>query len=155
MPNPLDRFSPTRKCGAEPLHSSGTPVDGSVLDFWRWSTSDLMSNATRGRFAEYLVHRAVGGADDAVRDEWDAFDLTTAVAKRQANVYVFALLHERTILDPLDVAHWTFFVLPTKTLDARIRCQHSITLASLIREDGEGVPYERLHDAIKTAGVVV
>ena len=41
--------------------------------------SDLMSNVTRGRLAEYIVYRAVGSAATAVRDEWDAFDLLQAL----------------------------------------------------------------------------
>jgi hypothetical protein len=59
------------------VHADGVPLGGSLLDFWRWSASDLVSNATRGRLAEYLVHRALDGADDSVRDEWAAYDLTT------------------------------------------------------------------------------
>ena len=49
-------------------------TDSTVLDFWRWSTSDLMSNATRGVLAEYLVAVALG-VDDQPRIEWDAVDL--------------------------------------------------------------------------------
>jgi len=54
-------------------------------------------------------------------------------AKRQADVYVFALLAhtDQETLDPLDVAQWEFFVLPTVILDQRERSQHSITLTSL------------------------
>jgi hypothetical protein len=45
-------------------------------EFWRWAYSDLRSNANRGRFAEYLVGRALGGAaDDRPRVEWAAADL--------------------------------------------------------------------------------
>jgi hypothetical protein len=39
--------------------------------------SDLVSNATRGRLAEYIVARALGLPRDAVRDEWAAYDLLT------------------------------------------------------------------------------
>jgi len=55
------------------------------------------------------------------------------VKRRQAQVYVFALLAhtEQATLDPLDVAQWEFYVLPTKVLDARVQSQHSITLKSL------------------------
>ena len=45
--------------------------------------------------------------------------------RRQAEVYVFALLaHQHgATLDPLDVAQWEFFVVPTVTLDRRERSQ--------------------------------
>jgi hypothetical protein len=63
--------------GDEPLHSGGKSLAISVLDFWRWSASDLLSNATRGRFAEFIVANALGIPLDQVRDEWGAFDLLT------------------------------------------------------------------------------
>jgi hypothetical protein len=189
----LDYLPPAQKSGDERMHADGVVVGASVLDFWRWYASDLMSNATRGCLAEYLVHRAVGGAADAVRSEWDAFDLTTPegvrvevkstayiqswkqaresiitfrvpktrawssttnqlelVAKRQADVYVFALLHERTAPDPMNVLHWTFFVVATHVLDARTRSQHSITLASLLKEVGNGVGFDELANTIRS-----
>jgi len=36
-----------------------------------------LSNATRGRFAEYIVGTAIGLDPNNLRDEWDAFDLTS------------------------------------------------------------------------------
>jgi hypothetical protein len=55
------------------------------------------------------------------------------VVQRQADVYVFALLahREKTTIDPMNVAQWEFYVLPTRVLDSRARSQHSITLRSL------------------------
>jgi hypothetical protein len=47
----------------------------SLLEFWQWSVSDLVSNATRGRLAEFLVAQALGGTPTDVRDEWAAVDL--------------------------------------------------------------------------------
>ena len=46
------------KTGDERFQYNGAALDSSVLDFWRWSTSDLLSNATRGRLGEFIV--AVG-----------------------------------------------------------------------------------------------
>ena len=51
---------PTRYTGDEPL-----PLGVSLLDFWQWLGSDLVSNAFRGLLAEYLVALAVGAADGA------------------------------------------------------------------------------------------
>jgi hypothetical protein len=55
----------------------GEPVGGNLLDFWRWSASDVVSNATRGVLAEYIVARALLIPTDGVRDEWDKCDLRT------------------------------------------------------------------------------
>ena len=62
------------KTGAETLHTGGRSLDHELLDFWRWSASDLMSNATRGVLAEWIVARALN-LERSVRIEWDAFDL--------------------------------------------------------------------------------
>jgi hypothetical protein len=75
MTHPLGRLIPTRRSGAEVLHADGDPMGGTLLEFWRWSASDLISNATCGLLAEYLVSRAVGCSETIVRNEWDAFDL--------------------------------------------------------------------------------
>jgi hypothetical protein len=64
------------KTGDERLHAGNQPLDKTLLDFWRWSASDLVSNAARGIFAEFIVASALGLAS-GVRVEWDAYDLIT------------------------------------------------------------------------------
>lgn len=76
MSQDLGPIPVTRKSGAEPFHHDGEPLDFDVLSFWQWSASDLLSNATRGILAEYLVARALGDTKGA-RAEWDAYDATT------------------------------------------------------------------------------
>lgn len=66
-----------RKSGTERFHHDGDPLRFDVLSFWQWSVSDLLSNATRGILAEYLVARALGDTAGA-RAEWDPFDATTS-----------------------------------------------------------------------------
>lgn len=49
-----------------------------MLDFWRWSvSSDILSNATRGRFAEFIVATATDIEKTALRYEWSSYDLET------------------------------------------------------------------------------
>ena len=66
----------TRMTGQEPFHRGGAPLDVGVLDFWQWADSELLSNALRGRLAEYLVALDLGVAD-GMRTEWDPYDLRT------------------------------------------------------------------------------
>ncbi len=66
----------TSKTGDESFRHKGQPLDQTLLGFWRWSASDLVSNATRGILAEYIVANALGIVE-GVRAEWDAFDLLT------------------------------------------------------------------------------
>ena len=65
------------KSGNEVLTYRGDPLPVSLLDFWRWSVSDILSNATRGRFAEFIVASAIGVDLKQVRDEWQAYDLVS------------------------------------------------------------------------------
>ena len=197
MSTDLSRLKIIKKTGAERLHHGGTNRGVDLLSFWRWSVSDLVSNATRGRLAEFIVARALGiCTDDGVRDEWAAFDLITAKgvkievksaafvqswhqaklssisfltpatrawdaktntqspdAKRQAHVYVFALLAhtDKGTIDPLDVGQWRFYVLPTSELDARTRSQHSITLGPLEKLCQECIAFDDLAAAVAKA----
>ncbi len=73
----LPPIKATRKNGSDPIHDAGRPLGFDLNDFWRWASSDLVSNVTRGVVAEYLVAKAVGLNPDAVRVEWDAYDLTS------------------------------------------------------------------------------
>lgn len=73
----LDRLPVTLKSGDEPLHAKGNLTGLSLLDFWRWSTSDLVSNATRGVLTEFIVATALGISIEQPREEWAAWDLTT------------------------------------------------------------------------------
>jgi len=59
------------------LHAEGHPVGATLLDFWIWSASDLVSNTTRGILAEFIVASALGINLESIRDEWGAYDLQT------------------------------------------------------------------------------
>ena len=62
--------------GHEPFHGRDGPTGATVLDFWRWSGSDLLGNVWRGVLAEFLIARALDVTDEP-RDEWAAYDLRT------------------------------------------------------------------------------
>ncbi|MED1908632.1 hypothetical protein [Cytobacillus firmus] len=51
---------------------SGT--DKTLIDFWNWGFSDLLSNSLRGVLAEFLVGSALDCLNQS-RIEWDAYDL--------------------------------------------------------------------------------
>ncbi len=75
--NELKRRKASLKNGNECLTDNGLNTNYNLLDFWRWSVSDLLSNATRGRLAEFIVGTAIGINSENLRDEWDAYDLIT------------------------------------------------------------------------------
>jgi hypothetical protein len=194
----LERLVVQPLTGSEPFRLDNQDSAFNVLDFWRWSISDLVMNTTRGFLAEYIVARALGIPTDGVRESWRAYDLETttglrievkssaylqswsqeamstiqfvvpkrrgwdattnqmeSVARRHADVYVFALLThtDKASLNPLDLNQWRFWAVNTPTLDARTRSQHSITLASLRKLAGEPTGFGDLALAVeKVAG---
>ena len=77
MSQDLGRLSIEPKTGQEEIHADGEGLGSNLLSFWRWSTSDLVSNVTRGRLAEFIVAKALGISTDGVGNEWDAYDLET------------------------------------------------------------------------------
>jgi hypothetical protein len=160
MQQNLKRLICVRKTGKEQFHANGQEAGFDLLSFWQWSVSDLVSNATRGRLAEYIVARALGLGHENIRDEWAAFDLQTASnikievksaaymqawsqkkhtdiifavpktrawdaetnvqsreSRRQADVYVFALLAhagKKDTIDPLNIGQWEFMCCPRR-----------------------------------------
>lgn len=104
-------------------NKTGTPTTSCVpvstfgfdlLSFWRWSVSDLVSNTSRGVLAEYFVARALGLAQDGVRDEWGPVDLETSSGVKiqvKSAAYLQAWYQER----PSQVV---FGTRPTRSWDA-------------------------------------
>lgn len=138
----LGRLSPTRKGGGEQFKAHLGPLEWNLLDFWRWSGSDLVSNATRGLLAEYLVGRALDCVLD-VRDEWANFDLVTpsgvkVEVKSSAFVQTW---HQEQLSKPV----FTYGVKegwdPTtaKADAARLRRAHVYVFALLKHEDKESI----------------
>lgn len=77
MAESLPRIAPRRLSGGEPFHDGGRETGFDLLDFWRWSASDLVINTARGLLAEYIVAHALDISTSGVRDAWAAYDLTT------------------------------------------------------------------------------
>ncbi len=77
MTNSLDKIKSGQKTGDENLSFNGRVTGIKLIDFWKWSVSDIISNATRGRFAEFIVATALNIDLTIIRDEWSAYDLTS------------------------------------------------------------------------------
>ena len=54
--------------GREPFRCSEKPLGPTLLDFWRWSESDLLNSLTRTRLAEFIVATALGAHAEGPRD---------------------------------------------------------------------------------------
>ena len=72
----LPRIETATKMGNEPFHADRNNLPQTLLDYWRWAGSDLVSNVRRGILGEFLVGSALK-MTDRVRREWDAYDVRT------------------------------------------------------------------------------
>jgi hypothetical protein len=76
----------------------------------------------------------------------------TREPRRHADVYVFCLQahKEKSTLNPLDLAQWTFYVLPTARLESSIRFKDVkiLSLNSLLMLNPSTVPYSGLGKSI-------
>ena len=81
--NDLKEIEITKLSGDEIFQNGSNKLDFNLLSFWQWSSSDVVSNATRGILAEYIVGKALGSIkNEDVRDEWGAYDLKTQAGVR-------------------------------------------------------------------------
>ncbi|MFN3195572.1 MAG: hypothetical protein ACE364_06475 [Chlorobiota bacterium] len=78
----LKQTNPETKSGNEEFTYIGKSINHRLLDFWKWSVSDLLSNSTRGILAEFIVGTAIGLKNFVPRVEWDAYDLITDYGAR-------------------------------------------------------------------------
>lgn len=106
FPEPLSPASAIPLRGEEPIAGLS---DSAVVDFWRFAMPDLKVNNTRGLFAEFLVHRAVGSnrprverashdveTDDGLRIEVKAGGYLQAWAQPRHSEIRFTGLRART-----------------------------------------------------------
>lgn len=68
-------FNP--KNGTESLVDGENTTPFVLSDFWRWGSSDLLSNATRGKLSEFIVATATHFDFNNIRKDWDEYDIHT------------------------------------------------------------------------------
>jgi hypothetical protein len=104
-----------RKTGAEKF--LGSSASGTMLNFWQWSTSDLVNNSTRGVLAEYIVAIALGIAK-GVRESWKAYDLDYKGKKIEVKsaAYLQSWFHR-------ELSKITFSIRATRNWDAETNVQ--------------------------------
>ena len=73
-PSDLPAIPITPKTGDESLVTSKATLPFNLLAFWQWTCSNLVSNATRGVLAEFLVAKALDLEID-IRNEWGNYDI--------------------------------------------------------------------------------
>lgn len=76
-----------------------------VGDFWAWGFSDILNNALRGTFAEFLVGAALGVVEDGGQSGWDDFDLSYGGSKIEvkSSAYLQSWYQEKPSVISFDV----------------------------------------------------
>ena len=85
--------------------------------------------------------------------KWENDNTRSKTAKRQADAYIFCLLahKDQKTIEPLNLAQWEFYVLPTTVLNEKVGTQKSITLSSLLRLEPKKCSFGEIKDEIKNA----
>ena len=73
----FERLEGSIRIGDEGLTFNDKKLPFTLHDFWTWSFSNILSNATRGVLAEFIVATATGINIKNVREEWKPNDLET------------------------------------------------------------------------------
>lgn len=159
--------------GEEPFRRGSQRLPATVLDFWRWAASDLITNTFRGRLAEYIVALDLG-VDQSPRSAWLPWDLETGLSKpsfsirralawdpktnetlgpsrRWSDAYVFCLHHcrEPSALDPLDLEQWSFFVLPTDRINAELKAAKSVGVGKVQSMAGAAIRFGEIKQRVE------
>lgn len=83
---------------------------------------------------------------------WDeATNTNDTICKRQAHIYVFCVLtpKDKSILDPLDLDQWQFYVVPTAFLDEKIPKQKTISMLFLQKHGIAPCTYDGIRPAVE------
>ena len=138
-----------------PALPQSEPLDGSeaialgernlatVQDFWRWAYSNINDNASRGRFAEYLVCAALGCAD-GTRNEWESYDILwqdiKVEVKSSAYIQTWAQKELSRITFGIQPTHAWDPLTFTEDEEARRQADVYVFCIENCKEQGEGNP---------------
>lgn len=123
-----------KKTGAEQFHTNGLPSGHTLLDFWQWYASDLVSNAMRGMLAEYIVASALG-LTEGTRIEWDAYDLVTSAGAKievKSAAYLQSWYHKKLSLIQFSIRPTRYWDATNNTLAQEARRQCDIYVFCLL-----------------------
>jgi hypothetical protein len=135
------RLKPTRKTGDEHFyqHNPTQSLNLKLIDFWRWSASDLVSNATRGILAEHIVAYALG-LPDGVRAEWDAYDLRLPTESKPEGIkievrsasYLQSWFHNELSVISFNISPTRVWDADTNTIATELKRQADIYVFCLL-----------------------
>lgn len=81
---------------------------------------------------------------------WDSISGYQDEVRRQSDLYVFCLysVQDREQADPLTLDGWTFYIIPTSTLDDVCGAQKTLSLPSLLKLNPVQTDFSGVKDAV-------
>ena len=151
----------TRRLLAEYIVAAALGVDQGVRS--AWDAFDLRTESgirVEVKSCAYLqawAHEKLSTIRFSIRSsrEWDATTGRYAkTRKRQADVYVFALLkhQDKATLNPLDLTQWEFYIVPTSRIEQECGERAAMSLKEVQQLAGGGVSLGELRAAVEAAG---
>lgn len=127
-------MSEAMKSGTEPFVYDGIQ-QGNVLHFWQWSSSDLLSNALRGRLAEYIIATALRITEQP-RLEWAPFDLEYREIKIEvkSSAYVQSWFQKELSQISFGIQPTRAWDSTTNTSDTECKRQSHLYIFALLQE---------------------
>jgi hypothetical protein len=148
---------------AEFIVASALNIADGVRDVW--SPFDLLTENNvkiEVKSAAYLqtwfqkTHSSISFDIGQTRGYDSATNQFETEIKRQADIYVFCLLHfkDKTNLNPMDLSQWEFYILPTSVLNENHLNQRKIGLSSLLKLNPLKVKYEEMAECINNLDIL-
>jgi hypothetical protein len=118
----------TKKSWHENFSLDWKELGVNLLDFWRWSASDLLNNSMRWKLAEFIVAHALS-IDFWYRVEWDDFDLEFHWLKIELKSWAYIQSWEQH-----EYSKIIFTIRPTKSLNTHdIKRRADIYIFALLK----------------------
>lgn len=122
------------KTGEEHFQFKGQQLNATLLDFWRWSASDLVNNALRGQIAEYIVAQALNIIPN-LRVEWDSYDLITPMGLRievKSAAYLQSWYHKKLSAISFGIRPTMGWDATTNTYETEVKRQSDLYIFCLL-----------------------
>lgn len=98
------------------------------------------------------LSKIVFGIQPTGKSQTQGFEKT-----RKADIYIFCVLthKDKATVDPLNLAQWHFYILPTAVLNEKVPKQKTLTLSKLQSFQPISVKYDELKHAVETVEKVL
>jgi hypothetical protein len=124
-----------RRTGNETFRDGSDDTPFTLLDYWQWAHSNLLTNTQRGVLAEYLVGRALG-LTESPREEWAPVDFITSTGLKievKSSSYIQAWHQQRHSRCAFTIKETRGWSSATNTFDSEVKRQADVYVFCLLK----------------------